>query len=72
MTEREFTIDEIRAMAESMGHHIHSNRLNELTAGVNRLNATLAQLNTLDLGNCERAETLDLLSIRLEDLPEVE
>ena len=72
MTEREFTPDEIRAMAESMDHKIHPSRLSDLTAGVNRLNATLAQLNTLDLGNCERAETLDLLSIRLEDLPEAE
>jgi aspartyl-tRNA(Asn)/glutamyl-tRNA(Gln) amidotransferase subunit A len=72
MTEREFTPDEIRAMAESMGHNIQPNRLSDLTAGVNRLNATLDKLNSLDLGDCERAETLDLLSIRLEDLPEVE
>lgn len=53
-----------------MNHCVAPQRLAALTAGVNRLNASLAPLDALDLSDCERAETLDLLSLRVEDVPE--
>ena len=37
---------------------------------MNRLNASLAALDGLDLKDCERAETLDLLNLKVEDVPE--
>ncbi len=45
-------------------------RLDALTAGVNRLNASLAALDALDLKDCERAETLDVLTLKVENVPE--
>jgi hypothetical protein len=53
-----------------MGHRIAPKRLAALTAGVNRLNASLAALDALDLADCERAETLDLLNLKAEEVAE--
>lgn len=57
-------------MAGAMGHRVAPERLDALTEGVNRLLASFAALDGLDLGELERAETLDLLNLKPEDFPE--
>lgn len=70
MNEYNLTPEEIHSIADSMAHKVDPNRLAALTEGVNQLNSKLAKLNTLDLSDCERAETLDFLNLNLEDFPE--
>ena len=69
MTERELSAEEVSAMAEGMGHRVLPARLEELTAGVNRLLALCATLDAFDPGGAERAETIDFLRLKPEDLP---
>ncbi|MBI3128610.1 MAG: amidase [Candidatus Tectomicrobia bacterium] len=64
------TEEQIKAFAEAMNHRVAPERLDALTAGVNRLNASLAALDALDLKDCERAETLDVLTLKVENVPE--
>ena len=64
------TEGQVKAQAESMNHPVAPGRLAALTAGVNRLNASLAALDALDLKDCERAEPLDLLNLKVEEVPE--
>ena len=54
MTERELSAEEVSAMAEGMGHRVLPARLEELTAGVNRLLALCATLDAFDPGGAER------------------
>jgi len=69
MSVADLTPSQIQAMSKAMGHRVDPNRLETLTAGVNRLLAGLAALDTVDISNCERAETIDLLNIKLDDIP---
>ncbi|MBI2179077.1 MAG: hypothetical protein HYU38_12235 [Candidatus Tectomicrobia bacterium] len=64
------TEDQVKTMAGTMSHPAAPERLAALTAGVNHLNAQFAALDALDLADCERAETLDLLNLRVEEVPE--
>ena len=66
------TEDQVKALAGTMSHPVAPHRLAGLTAGVNRLNAQLAALDGLDLKDCERAETLDLLNLKAEGMPEAQ
>ncbi len=70
MSEGPLTPEQINAAAEALNHRVDPRRLEALTQGVNKLLANLAALDALDLGGCERAETLDLLNIKIEDFPE--
>lgn len=69
MSGKNLTPDQIKAMAEAMGHRVAAERLGALTDGVNRLLSSLEALDGLDLEGLERAETLDLLNLKPEDFP---
>ncbi|MEE9275567.1 MAG: hypothetical protein V3V62_09705 [bacterium] len=70
MSEGRLTADQVRALAEGMGHPVAPGRLEALTEGVNRLMEQLAGLDALDLEGLERADALDFLRLRPGDVPE--
>ncbi|MEE9240922.1 MAG: amidase [bacterium] len=64
-----FSSEEINRMAEGIGHRVAPNRLEGLTDGVNQLMARMEELDHLDLGDCERAETIHLLQLKVQEVP---
>ena len=61
----------ILAMAKTMGYEVDRDKISpeKLARGVSDMLAGLEKLDDLNLGDCERAETLNLLTIDLDAIP---
>ena len=61
----------ILAMAETMGYAVDLDKIapEALAQGVSNMLAGLEKLDGLDLGDCERAETLNLLEMDFDSIP---
>ncbi len=61
----------ILAMAKTMGYAIDADKISPegLAQGVTSMLAGLEKLDDLDLGDCERAETLNLLEMDFDSIP---
>ena len=61
----------ILAMAKTMGYAIDLDKISPeaLAQGVSNMLAGLEKLDDLDLGDCERAETLNLLEMDFDSIP---
>ncbi len=61
----------ILAMSKTMGYRIDEDKIapDALARGVSSMLAGLGQLDSLDLDNCERAETLNLLEMDFDSIP---
>ena len=61
----------ILAMAKTMGYAIDLDKISPegLAQGVSKVLAGLEKLDDLDLGDCERAETLNLLEMDFDSIP---
>ncbi len=64
----EISAEEINNIANGFGHSIDPIRLGELAIGVSRLMRQLEELDHLDISGCERAETINLLELKAEDM----
>jgi hypothetical protein len=64
----EISADDIEKIASRLGHRVDPDRLDGLAAGVSLLMRQLDELDNLDISGCERAETMNLLELKAEDI----
>ncbi len=64
----EISVDDIEKVANGIGHRVDPDRLDGLAAGVSLLMRQLEELDNLDISGCDRAETMNLLELKVEDI----
>ena len=66
----ELTTEDILKMSSAIGYSVDPGRLKNLTGGVSRLMNSLSKLDSLEIDNFQRADTINLLQITLEEILE--